>query len=127
MLVTGAGIFAFSAQIAGLYLGGRSAQDAAVIAMAATFLKAAAAFQVFDAIQVVGAQALRGLKDARMPMILAGAAYWLIGAPACLILSLGLHLRGLGLWIGFVISLAAAALAMGLRFWTLTRPREAGR
>ncbi|MBV8684094.1 MAG: MATE family efflux transporter, partial [Caulobacteraceae bacterium] len=52
---------AFSSQIAGLYFGGRSARDMAVIALAATFLKAAAAFQVVDAVQVVGAQSLRGL------------------------------------------------------------------
>jgi MATE family multidrug resistance protein len=125
MLACGGVIAVFSPQIAGLYLGGRSAKDTAVIATAATFLKAAAAFQVFDAIQVVGAQALRGLKDARMPMILAGGAYWLVGAPACLILSLGLHLRGLGLWMGFVIALAAAATAMSLRFWRMTGPNWA--
>jgi MATE family multidrug resistance protein len=125
MLACGAVIALFSGEIAGLYLGERTAKTAPVIALAATFLKAAAAFQVFDAIQVVGAQALRGLKDARMPMILAGGDYWLIGAPACLILSLGLHLRGLGLWIGFVIALAAAAACMSVRFWLMTRPKTA--
>jgi MATE family multidrug resistance protein len=123
MLATGAIIALESRPLAGLYLGSGSAQDAAAIAMAALFLKAAAAFQVFDAVQVVGAQALRGLKDARMPMILAGGAYWLVGAPACLILAFAFHLRGLGLWIGFVISLAAAATAMSVRFWRLTQAR----
>jgi MATE family multidrug resistance protein len=127
MLACGAVIATFSAQIAGLYLGGRAPGDLAVIALAAGFLKAAAAFQVFDAIQVVGAMALRGLKDARMPMILAGGAYWLIGAPACLILSLGLHMRGLGIWLGFVVSLAAAAGVMSVRFWLMTSPRGANR
>ena len=120
MLITGAIIALASGAIASLYLGGGSAADAAAIALAAVFLKAAAAFQVFDAVQVVGAQALRGLKDARMPMVLAGGAYWLVGAPACLFLAFGLHLRGLGLWIGFVVGLAAAASAMFLRFRRLT-------
>ncbi|MBV8683046.1 MAG: hypothetical protein JO111_09255 [Caulobacteraceae bacterium] len=115
---------AFSSQIAGLYFGGRSARDMAVIALAATFLKAAAAFQVVDAVQVVGAQSLRGLKDARVPMLLAGGSYWLIGAPTCFALALGLHLQGLGIWIGFVVSLTAAAVAMSLRFWRLTHPRH---
>jgi multidrug resistance protein, MATE family len=117
---------AFSPQIAGLYFGGRSARDTAVIGLAALFLKAAAAFQVVDAVQVVGAQSLRGLKDARMPMLLAGGSYWLIGAPICFALALGLHLQGLGIWIGFVVSLTAAAIAMSLRFWLLTHPRRGG-
>lgn len=120
-LICAAILGAFSSQIAGLYLGGRSARDTAVIALAALFLKGAAAFQVMDAIQVVGAQSLRGLKDARMPMLLAGGSYWLIGAPTCFALALAFHLRGLGIWIGFVVSLTAAALAMSLRFWRLTR------
>ena len=125
-LITAAILAAFSPQIAGLYLGGRSPRDAAVIALAALFLKAAAAFQVVDAIQVVGAQSLRGLKDARMPMLLAGGSYWLIGAPICIVLALGFHLQGLGIWIGFVVSLTAAAIAMFLRFWRLTSPRREG-
>jgi MATE family multidrug resistance protein len=127
MLACGAVIATFSRQIAGLYLGGRAPGDLAVIALAASFLKVAAAFQIFDAIQVVGAMSLRGLKDARMPMILAGGAYWLIGAPACLILSLGLHLHGLGIWFGFGISLASAAGVMSVRFWLMTTPRGAYR
>jgi len=110
-------------QIAGFYLGGRAAADMEVIAMAALFLKVAAAFQVFDAAQVVGAQSLRGLKDARMPMILAGASYWLIGAPVCAALAFGLRLRGLGVWIGLCIALAVAAAAMVARFGWMTRSR----
>ncbi len=111
----------FGAQIAGLYLGGHTGADAAVIAMAALFMKAAAAFQVFDALQVVGAQSLRGLKDARMPMILAGASYWLVGIPTCLLLGLVLDMRGLGIWIGFVVALGVAATLLCLRFQRLTR------
>jgi len=110
-----------SRPIAALYLRSGSAADAAAIALAALFLKCAAAFQVFDGIQVVGAFSLRGLKDARIPMILAGGAYWLVGAPLCVILALNLHMRGLGVWIGFIVSLATAATAMALRFWMLTR------
>jgi MATE family multidrug resistance protein len=82
----------------------------------------AAAFQVFDALQVVGALTLRGLKDARMPLILAGASYWLVGAPICIGLGVGLHMQGLGVWIGMAVALAAAAGAMCARFYWLTRP-----
>ncbi|MGA2953309.1 MAG: MATE family efflux transporter, partial [Caulobacteraceae bacterium] len=111
-------------QIASLYVGGRAAQDLAVIATAAVFLKVAAAFQVFDALQVVAAQSLRGLKDARAPMFIAGAAYWLVGAPSCFALAFGLGLRGLGIWIGLAIGLAAAAVLLTARFLILTRRRR---
>lgn len=125
MLVCGAVIFAESRQIAGLYLGRLGAAGAATAALAAVYLKGAAAFQVFDGVQVVGAQCLRGLKDARMPMILAGGAYWLVGAPVCLALAYGARMQGVGVWIGFVAGLAAAAVAMSVRFWRLTRSRPA--
>ncbi len=126
MLLMGSVIALESRPIAALYLRSGSVADAAAITLAALFLKCAAAFQVFDGIQVVGAFSLRGLKDARMPMVLAGGAYWLVGAPLCVILALGLHLRGLGVWIGFIVSLATAATAMSLRFWLLTRSGAPG-
>ncbi len=107
--------------IAGLYIAGRDEQSLQVIALTALFLKVAAAFQLFDALQVVGAMALRGLKDARMPMLLAGGSYWLIGAPVCILLGVHLKMEGLGVWIGLAIGLAVAATAMCLRFHLLTR------
>jgi MATE family multidrug resistance protein len=111
----------FGPDVAGLYLGG-GARDAAVTVLAALFLRYAAAFQLFDGLQVVGARVLRGLKDARVPMILAGASYWLIGAPVCVLLAVGLNLKGEGIWIGFVVCLAVAAVLLCGRFLRLTRP-----
>lgn len=111
----------FGPQIAGLYLGGGRAGDGAVIVLATQYLLVAAAFQVFDALQVVGAHALRGLKDARMPMVLAGVSYWLAGAPVCILLGVTLKMQGLGIWIGLAFGLAVAAGAMCWRFWRITR------
>jgi len=109
------------AQIASFYVGGRGAQDLAVIATAAVFLKVAAAFQMFDALQVIAAQSLRGLKDARAPMFIAAASYWLIGAPTCFALAFWAHLQGLGIWIGLATGLAAAAVLLTARFLMLAR------
>jgi MATE family multidrug resistance protein len=119
----GGAMYLWGGQIASLYVGGRGAQDLAVIALAAVFLKVAAAFQVFDAAQVVAAQSLRGLKDAHAPMYIAGASYWLVGAPTCLILAFPFHMQGLGVWIGLAAGLAAAAAALSVRFLVLTRTR----
>ncbi|QUD87852.1 MATE family efflux transporter [Phenylobacterium montanum] len=121
MMLCGLLMIVAGRQIAGLYLGGRTADDLKVLGLAALYLKVAAAFQVFDALQVVGAMSLRGLKDARTPMLLAGAAYWLVGAPICVVLGVWLHMQGLGVWIGLAAGLAAAATAMVARFNWLTR------
>jgi MATE family multidrug resistance protein len=123
ILICGVAMALFGRAIAGLYLGGRTQSDLDVIVLAALFLKVAAAFQVFDALQVVGVMSLRGLKDARMPMILAAGAYWLVGTPTSLLLALTFHMKGLGIWIGLATGLAAAAVLMCSRFFLLTRAR----
>jgi MATE family multidrug resistance protein len=94
-----------------------------VIALAVVFLHVAAAFQIVDGIQVIAALSLRGFKDARAPMWIAGASYWLAGAPVGLILAFPLHLKGLGIWIGLAFGLFVAAASMVTRFWYLSRNR----
>ncbi|HEY1630902.1 MAG TPA: MATE family efflux transporter [Rhizomicrobium sp.] len=122
MAVTSVLLWVFPEQIATLYLGG-SGKNAQVIALAALLLHAAAAFQIFDGLQVVSALSLRGLKDARAPMWIAGASYWLAGAPMCLFLAFTLHMKGIGIWIGLAFGLFVAAAAMCTRFWYLSRDR----
>ncbi|HEY3778397.1 MAG TPA: MATE family efflux transporter [Rhizomicrobium sp.] len=112
----------FPAQIAGLYFS-NAAANADVIALAIVFLRVAGAFEIFDGLQVVGAMTLRGLKDAHMPMWIAGLSYWLAGFPVCLWLAFGWHLKGLGIWIGLAIGLFVAAILMFGRFWHLSRAR----
>ncbi len=122
MCVTAILLWTWPEQIARLYFSDPAA-DADVIALAAVFLHVAAAFQIFDGLQVVSALSLRGLKDARAPMWIAGASYWLAGAPVCAWLAFGLHMRGLGIWIGLAFGLLVAAGAMCSRFWYLSRER----
>jgi MATE family multidrug resistance protein len=113
----------FPHAIAGLYLDPRVAQNAGAIALATVFLRVAAAFQIFDGLQVVAALSLRGLKDARMPMVLAGASYWLAGFPACLFFGFWLGLKGFGIWLGLAFGLLVAAVAMCARFYYMTRDK----
>jgi MATE family multidrug resistance protein len=114
---------AFGHTIAGLYLNPHIAKNLEAIALTTVFLRVAAAFQIFDGLQVVAALSLRGLKDARMPMYLAGASYWLAGFPACLFFGFVLGLKGLGIWLGLAFGLLVAAVAMCLRFYYLARRR----
>ena len=110
--------------IAELYVSGRAPADLEVIGLTGQFLMVAAAFQLADALQVVGNLALRGLKDARAPMIIAAASYWLVGAPLCVGLGVGLGWKGLGVWIGLAAGLGVAAVLMLLRFIVLTHPQR---
>ena len=104
--------------LAGWYLGAASP----ALPLAASLLRIAGAFQVFDGIQVTASGALRGLKDTRVPMVLAALGYWGIG------FFLGRHLafaEGLGargLWWGLCVGLAAVAVSLTVRFALATRP-----
>ena len=95
--------------------------NAEVLALAVTFLHVASAFQLMDGVQVTAAMSLRGLKDARLPMWLAGASYWLAGAPMCTLLGFGLGLKGLGIWLGLAFGLLVASILLSARFFILSR------
>jgi MATE family multidrug resistance protein len=109
-------------EIASLILPATPANHASLI-LAVTFLHVAAAFQLFDGVQVAAALSLRGLKDARAPMWIAGASYWLAGFPMCIALGFGLGMKGFGIWIGLAFGLFVAAILLCWRFWYLSRER----
>jgi MATE family multidrug resistance protein len=120
MTVTSALLLLFPEAIARAWLP-EEPPGSPVIALTVTFLHVAAAFQIADGLQVSASLALRGLKDARAPMWIAGGAYWLCGFPMCLILGFGFGLRGLGVWLGLAFGLFVAAAALVWRFHTLSR------
>jgi MATE family multidrug resistance protein len=103
-------------QIVALYT-----RDVAVATLASSLLLYAAAFQFPDGIQVLSAGALRGLKDTRVPMLLAACAYWGIGMPLGAGLGLGLGWGPKGMWIGLIAGLTFAAILLGLRFLRSSR------
>lgn len=90
--------------------------DAAVAAMGASLLLLAAVYQVPDGIQVISAGALRGLKDTRVPMLLAAVSYWAVGMALGAWLGLGLGWGPRGMWMGLIAGLSAAAVLLGGRF-----------
>jgi MATE family multidrug resistance protein len=122
MMLAGALLWIFPDKIAALYFADTTA-NADVIALAVVFLHVAAVFQIVDGIQVAGALSLRGLKDARVPMWIAGGSYWLAGFPACLLFAFAFHMKGLGIWIGLAFGLLVAAATMCWRFWYMSRSR----
>jgi MATE family multidrug resistance protein len=102
--------------LAALFLSPDNPQTPAVIAAAVPLIMVAAVFQLVDAMQATGAGLLRGLKDTRVPMIIAIASYWLVGLPTAYLLAFTLGYGGVGVWSGLATGLAAAAIAMNWRF-----------
>ncbi len=92
-----------------------------VATLAATYLAVAAVFQLVDSTQAVGAGSLRGFKDTRWPMIIAGIGYWAVGFPIAAFLGFWVGWRGLGIWIGLALGLAVTAVLMVGRFERLSR------
>lgn len=107
--------------VAGLYLNRADPANAAVIALVGQFLIIAAAFMLFDATQVASAQALRGLKDVRWPMVITGVAYWAVGFPIAAWLGLGTEIGAVGVWWGLLAGLFTAASLLAARLYLLTR------
>jgi multidrug resistance protein, MATE family len=111
----------FALPIAKIYM----PHEPQVAVMAASLIVFAAVFQFPDGIQVISAGALRGLKDAKWPMVLTMFAYWGLGFPLAHHLAFVSDLHARGLWWGFTLGLSAAALMLTYRFWRLARINSA--
>jgi len=116
---------AFPSFFAGLFLD-RAKEDAAVVlGFATTFVIVAGVFQLVDGLQAIAAGLLRGIKDTRIPMILALISYWGIGFVLAYVLAFPLGWGGIGIWVGFVFGLLAASFLLLGRFVILIRRMEA--
>lgn len=116
MCVSATAILLFPRLILAAYVDVGAAANAAMVGFALQFLVVAAAFQLFDGMQTVGAGVLRGLQDARVPMLIAVTGYWLIGFTLAAGLGLGTPLKGVGVWIGLAVSLVVVAALLVWRW-----------
>lgn len=121
----------------------------AVISLASTLLFIAAAFAVFDGIQVSAIGVLRGYRDVRLPTVISFIAYWLLCLPigfglafrldgtdavpplvarviAFLPLPAGGAMGAPGVWAGLVVGLVVVAVAMLGRFVVISRREHSG-
>jgi multidrug resistance protein, MATE family len=89
-----------------------------IVERAGAFLRIAALFQIFDGAQAVAAGMLRGVHDARTPMLIALFGYWGVGLPVGVALAFATPLAGTGLWIGLACGLACVS-ALLLTRWRL--------
>jgi MATE family multidrug resistance protein len=110
-------------ELAAVFLDKAGKDSAAVLAIAGPFVVVAGLFQLVDGLQAIAAGLLRGLKDTRIPMVLALISYWPIGFFCAWFLAFPAGFGGVGIWFGFVSGLAAAAVLLNWRFYRLVRQR----
>lgn len=97
--------------------------DPEVVAIASALLIFAAIFQLSDAVQIAAAGALRAYQDTLAVMLITFISYWVMG------LGLGYYLAfhwtdpmgAAGFWIGLIIGLTSAALALSWRLRYVSR------
>ena len=109
--------------LASIFLDKAGRDSAAVLAIAGPFVVIAGVFQLVDGLQAIAAGLLRGLKDTRIPMILALISYWPIGFLAAWFFAFPAGFGGIGVWFGFLAGLAAASVLLNWRFYRLVRQR----
>lgn len=95
-------------------------KDESVKKIAAELLMIAGFFQILDGLQVTATGALRGMKDVKVPLLLAGISYWFVGLGTAGFLTFHTELRHRGLWIGFLLGLTTAGLLLSTRFWRMS-------
>ena len=121
-IVMGAGVMAVAAAI---FVLGRDALprlyngDPVVVALTAAILPIAAAFQLFDGVQVVAGGVLRGMGRTRPLAVIHFIAFYMIGLPVAWLLAFRAEWGVTGVWWGLCLGLAS--VAVGLVLWVLRR------
>ena len=111
MACSGVALLTLSRPIIGAFT-----EDPAVIDETTRLFRLAAAFQLFDGIQVVATGVLRGTGETRLPMLVNLVAHWAIGLPVGYAIAFSLDKGIVGLWVGLSIGLSLAGL-MNLVIW----------
>jgi len=115
--------YGFRQQIVGIYT-----EDPEVLILASALLVFAAIYQVFDAVQVTCAGALRGFHDTKITMVVTFISYWGIGLAGGYVFAytdwitsepMGVK----GFWLGIVLGLLLAAILLSLRLKKMLRVR----
>jgi multidrug resistance protein, MATE family len=109
--------------LASIFLDKAGKDSAAVLAIAGPFVIIAGIFQLVDGLQAIAAGLLRGLKDTRIPMIMAVISYWPIGFLCAWFFAFPAGFGGIGVWFGFLAGLAAASVLLNWRFYRLVKQR----
>lgn len=96
-------------------------QDHHVAEIASKLLYVAAAFQLFDAVQLSALASLRALADVKWPLITSLFTYYVIGLPFAYFAGTTFGLGPVGVWLGLLAGLMLAAVLFLYRFNKITK------
>jgi len=120
-----AGISAMFFILFGAWVSSLFISEAPVIALAAKILIVVGIFQIFDSLQICSVSMLRSLHDTKIPAMIGFFAYWIIGLPVAVLLSVKLEFGAVGVWCGLATGLFIASITLGPRLWKMTVLRVA--
>ena len=109
--------------IIAVYVDASDPANRKVVEIALRLMVVAALFQVVDGTQTVAAGALRGYKDAAVPMLYAAIGYWAIGFAGGWLLAFPFGFGPVGLWWGLALGLAVVAALLTARLHRLSSQR----
>ncbi len=96
-------------------------KDPEVLKIAANLLYVAAAFQLFDAVQLSALASLRALADVKWPLITSIFSYYAVGLPFAYLSATKLQWGPVGVWLGLLLGLMLAAILFLYRFNKITK------
>jgi len=120
-MVCTAMLASFPAYFGSLFINTHTPDAARVLEIAASFIVIAGIFQLVDGMQAIASGLLRGLKDARVPMVLALISYWPVGFLLAWVLAFPVGFGGIGIWYGFLVGLGTASALLCWRYYRLLR------
>jgi len=108
-------------------LGGRAmaaalSDDPAVVELATLLFIVVALMQIADGVQGTSLGALRGMSDNTIPTAITLLAYWPLALPLAYLFGFVLDHGAVGVWLGYTVGIAAAAVALPWRYWAMTAP-----
>jgi len=123
LIVTGWQILvALAFVLAGPVFARALSSDPDVVALASVLFLVLALMQIVDGVQSTALGALRGMMDNRVPTALTLLAYWPLALPAAYVAGFVFDLGASGVWLGYTLGIAVAAIILPWRFWQQTRP-----
>ncbi|MDH4071882.1 MAG: MATE family efflux transporter [Gammaproteobacteria bacterium] len=104
--------------LAGIFLDTKNPGNAAVLEISIGLSVYAGMFLLLDGVLLVMANAIRGLRDTRSPLMITMAGYWAVGLGSGVLLCFPLGYGAGGLWWGLVAGVAFSNILMYRRFRT---------
>lgn len=102
-------------------IGSYFTDDEAVLQIVSVLLPILIAYQFGDSIQIVLANALRGLSDVTSIMIISLVAYFIIAIPAGYSIAFFLDEGIAGIWLSYPIGFTCAVLLLGFRAYRVMK------